>query len=115
MLGCFSCIASSFLSIIFSLVYTSNIAWIALKFDAARAQRILGQRERHLDQLDVLLGIDAVTLEHQVERSLRAAADDRDADGLALEVLDLLDRGVVLHGPIDREAAGLFADVLRHH
>src|SRR5437764_7321880 len=39
MVGCFSCMASSFLSIIFSLLYTSNIAWIARKFGAAPGSR----------------------------------------------------------------------------
>ena len=34
--------------------------------------------------------------------------------GLALEVGDLLDRRILHHGPIDREPAGLFVDVLRH-
>jgi len=42
------------------------------------------------------------------------AADHGDADGLALEIGNLLDRGIVHHSPIDREAAGLLEDVLRH-
>src|SRR5256885_3552249 len=36
--------------------------------DAALPQRVFAERERHLDQLDVLVRIDAMTLEHQVDR-----------------------------------------------
>ena len=59
-------------------------------------------------------GIDAVLLQQHVERTLGAAADHGNADGLALEIGDRLDRRIVLHRPIDRETAGLFEDVLRH-
>ena len=80
--------------------------------DAPGADRILGSRESGLDQLDVLLGVNAVALEQQRHRTIDARAEHVDADALALHVGDGLDRRVLLHGPIDREAARLLAHML---
>ena len=83
------------------------------RVDAALPQRVLGERERRFDRDRPCRGRRHVLLQHRGERPLRAAADDRDADGLALQVLDLLDRRVVLHGPVKMEAVLVLADVLR--
>ena len=82
--------------------------------DAPGADCVLGGGEAGLDQLDVLLGVDAVALEQQRHRAIDAGAEYVDADALALHVGDGLDRGVVLYRPVDREAARLLAHVLRN-
>ena len=82
------------------------------RVDPAGANGVLREREAHFHKLDVLVGIDAVPAQHQIEWAMRPAADDADADRLALEVRHRLDRAVILDGPIDREAARPLADML---
>ncbi len=82
--------------------------------DPPLPQRVLRNRKTDLDQLDVFRRVNAVLLQKHREWSVGATTDHRNADGLVLEIGNGLDRRIVLNRPIDREAAGLFEDVLCH-